>query len=106
MYTNGNALAIRLITNPSGSACAVGINERDELTGVTVFPTLTNGVVNIRTEAPGSYTIEVIDLLGQNVLNARSNGSTTIDLSGKAEGMYMVRVSNGTHSTVQRVTLN
>lgn len=106
VYTNGNALAIRLITNPSGSACAVGINERDELTGVTVFPTLTNGVVNIRTEAPGSYTIEVIDLLGQNVLNARSNGSTTIDLSGKAEGMYMVRVSNGTHSTVQRVTLN
>ncbi len=106
VYSNGNAFAIRLITNPSGSACAVGINDRDELTGVTIFPTLTNGVVNIRTELPGSYTIEVLDLLGQNVLSARSNGTTTIDLSGQAEGMYMVRVSNGTNTTVQRVTLN
>ncbi|MBK6829755.1 MAG: T9SS type A sorting domain-containing protein [Flavobacteriales bacterium] len=106
VYSNGNAMAVRLITNPSGTACAVGINDREELNGVNIFPSITDGIVNVRTQKPGSYTIEVLDLLGQTVLTTRSNGSAVIDLGNQPEGMYMVRVSTEGVSTVQRVTLN
>lgn len=104
VYSNGNGLAIRLIT--SQAACLTSIADNDGLEGVSIIPTLTNGIVNIRTEIAGNYLIEVLDLLGQPVMTRSSIGSTSIDLSGQAEGMYMMRVSNGTASMVQRVTLN
>lgn len=106
IYSNGNALAVRLITNVSGTACAVGINDRNTLQGVSIFPSVTTGEVNVRTTKNGSYTIEVLDLLGKTVVSTRSNGSTVLDLAGQPEGMYMVRVTNDGVSTVQRVTLN
>ncbi|MBK7383234.1 MAG: T9SS type A sorting domain-containing protein [Flavobacteriales bacterium] len=106
LYSNGNAYAIRLILDPAGTACAVGINEQDELQGVSMFPNPTNGLVSVRMATPGNYTIAVLDLLGQTVFSTRTNGSVDLDLSKQAKGVYMVRISSADASTVQRLTLN
>lgn len=102
VYSNGNAMAVRLITSP----CTVGMNDRTELQGVSLFPNPTNGIVNVNMAKAGSYSIEVMDLLGQVISTTRSNGSTTIDLRSQPEGVYMVRISSEGASTVQRITLN
>jgi hypothetical protein len=77
-----------------------------ELTGVSLYPNPANGIVNFRTEAFGNYAIQVLDPLGREVLSTRSNGSATLDLRGNAAGLYLVRITDGQASTVQRITLN
>ncbi|MBK8500488.1 MAG: T9SS type A sorting domain-containing protein [Flavobacteriales bacterium] len=106
LYSNGNAVAVRMITAPGGSNCTTGVDEQTPLMGISIYPNPSNGRLTIRTEEPGNYTIDVLDLLGQTVMSRRALGTTTLDLAGQAEGMYMVRVSNGTSATVQRVTLS
>ncbi|WKZ66274.1 MAG: T9SS type A sorting domain-containing protein [Flavobacteriales bacterium] len=100
VYSNGNAYHIRLALNS-----AVGMPEQ-ELTGVSLYPNPANGIVNFRTEAFGNYAIQVLDPLGREVLSTRSNGSATLDLRGNAAGLYLVRITDGQASTVQRITLN
>lgn len=99
-YTNGNALAIRLKYVP------VGIQET-ELKGVGMYPNPTSGVLNVTFNKAGTYNVEVINGLGEVVRTTRmSNAVNTIDLAGMAKGVYSVRVSNSTGTTVKRVTLN
>lgn len=99
VYSNGNAFHIRLATTN-----VVSVPERDELTGVTIGPNpVTTGTLFISTAKPGTYNVEVLDVLGQRVLSARSGGSFTVDLSGQPAGAYLVRVSDGQDSLVRRV---
>jgi hypothetical protein len=101
VYTNGNAYHIRLAMNSS-----IGIDEADELAGISIFPNpSTDGLLQFRAEQGGSFTIQVTDMLGREVLNTRTTGSSTLDLRGEAAGVYTVRVSDGKASTAQRVTL-
>lgn len=97
---NGNAIGVRLITDPT-----IGISEVDHLNGITVFPNPSNGIFRVNAEVAGVYTVEVTNVIGEIVHAERINGSTEIDLSNVAKGVYMVRVSSETASTVQRVTL-
>ncbi|MBP6312169.1 MAG: T9SS type A sorting domain-containing protein [Flavobacteriales bacterium] len=97
---NGNAIGVRLITDPT-----IGISEVERLNGITVFPNPSNGIFRVNAEVAGVYTVEVTNVIGEIVHAERINGSTEIDLSNAAKGVYMVRVSNETASTVQRVTL-
>jgi hypothetical protein len=101
VYTNGNAYHIRLGLNPS-----IGITEANDLTGISLFPNPSaDGLLQFRAEQGGSFTIQVTDMLGREVLNTRTTGSSTLDLRGEAAGVYTVRVSDGKASTAQRVTL-
>src|SRR5690606_16308460 len=100
-YSNGVALAIRLITTP-----ITGIEDRKPLAGVSVHPNPTSGLVNVRTDFPGAYTIEVMDLTGRTVANALGNGATTVDLSGQGRGVYVVRVTRDSDGTVRRIVLD
>lgn len=102
VYSNGNAMHIRLALDP-----AVSVPELAELTGISIYPNpSTDGLLQFRSEQTGSFSIQVMDALGREVLNARSNGSSALDLRGEAAGVYTVRVSTSTATTVQRVTLN
>jgi len=100
-YGNGNASGIRLNITP-----AVSVEERTKEASVSVFPNPTNGLLNIVSDAQGVSIVEVIDLLGANVLTTSFNGRTMVDLSGLAQGLYNVRVSNGGQSKVERIALH
>lgn len=101
VYTNGNASAIRLVVDP-----ALSINEEQTLSGVSIFPNPSNGILNLTTANSDRHMVEVFNVLGSNVLTTSVNGNGSIDLSGNAPGVYSMRVSNGNAFTVQRVILN
>ncbi len=100
-YSNGNALAIRMILDQT-----IGMDDSEELSGVSMFPNPTNGLVNLIIDVPGRYQVDLTNLLGENVAMHQFTGRTTMDLSGLAKGTYSVRITNGERTTVKRVTLN
>lgn len=100
VYTNGNGTSIRMLLSNT-----VAVNENDVLDGVTVFPNPTNGVVNMRTSNAGTHNVEVTNVLGEVVGQTTFAGSTTLDLTELAKGVYMVRVFNEAGSMVERVTV-
>lgn len=98
---NGTAYAIRLTNELS-----IGVREEATLEGVTMYPNPTNGVLRINTVENGKMTVEVMNVLGELLTTTSFSGNTVLDLGGFADGVYSVRVSNGSKTTVQRITLN
>lgn len=101
VFINGVASAVRLITEPLN----VAVSENNTLVGVNVFPNPSNGVVNIRTAELEVYNVEVMNVTGELVRTVRINGTSTMDLTDLAKGVYTVRVSNANGIMTQRVTL-
>jgi hypothetical protein len=101
LFNNGVASAVRLITQPLN----VGVSENNTLEGVSVFPNPSNGIVNIRTAELEVYNVEVLNVTGELVRTERINGTSTMDLTDLAKGVYTVRVSNASGIMTQRVTL-
>lgn len=101
LYSNGNAMAIRLSSSPN-----VAVQETSNLAGVTMYPSPTNGPVEVHVSAAGKMTVEVFNALGKLVSTSSFNGtSTKVDLTGNSAGIYTVRVSDGARYNVQRITL-
>jgi len=100
VYTNGNAIAVRLITDQT-----LSITESRALSGVNVFPNPTNGVLNISLPSAVRHSVEVFDLMGRNAGTSVLYGNGIIDMTGMVPGVYMVRVSNADAFTVKRVVV-
>lgn len=98
---NGNAWAVRLTSDAT-----LAVQEHTNLEGISVYPSPTNGPIQVHSEQPGNLTVEVYNALGGLVQTQHFNGtSTTLDLTGRATGIYTIRVSDGALYNVQRVTL-
>jgi len=71
----------------------------------SVYPNPTSGMFNVNlTEA---MDIVIMDATGKTIetVSASGSGVYTIDLSDRAAGVYMVQVTNGNISAMQRVTV-
>lgn len=101
VYTNGEAVAIRLLM---GDQWGLGLNE-NTLSGVSIYPNPSEGIVNITNDNNTENSIEVYDLLGNSILSTSANTATTVDLSSNASGIYMIVVSNENGSIVERVSI-
>ena len=98
-YTNGTALGIRMLMDD-----VVGVDE-NTLTGVSVYPNPSAGVINVTNDNNAINAIEVHDMLGKVVFTSTVSTSTTIDLSGNGTGVYIVKVSNENGTMVERVVI-
>lgn len=79
----------------------------DEVNGLQakLYPNPTNGRVNIETGA-NMTSMELYTIQGSKVRQYNANGTTaSIDLSGLASGVYMLRITTDNGSTVKRITL-
>ena len=100
---------------PSGSgisaqACAVGIQEASTAGSMSVFPSLTTGIVTVDLDLQGAriVSLEVVDLLGQHVLDMEVNttGQQQLDLGVLGDGQYVIRLlADGVVADVKRITL-
>jgi hypothetical protein len=100
-YGNGTAFGIRLLL---GDTWGVGLNE-NTLTGVSVYPNPSEGVITVTNDNNSTNTIEVLDMLGKVVYSSSASTSTSVDLSSAGTGVYLVKVSNETGSMVERVVI-
>ncbi len=99
-YSNGEALGIRLLMG----SIWLEVSEV-ELTGVTIYPNPSSGIVNISNDNATKNVIEVHNAVGQIVLTKEVSSATTIDLSANGTGIYLVKVSNNSGSTIERVVI-
>jgi len=97
-WSNGVAFGIRLKT------AAAGINE-NTIDGVSVYPNPSKGVITISNDNNTENAIAIFNVLGKEVYSTTTSSNTTVDLSTKGAGVYLVKVSNGNGSIVERVVI-
>jgi hypothetical protein len=75
---------------------ALGIPQPTDNIFAILYPNPTSGIISM-TGSKNIYTVEIYDLLGQNVFSATYGGEqrVTIDLSTYAKGMYSVKINHG-----------
>ena len=97
------AVMLRLYLAPTSW---VGVEEEQQLSGVSIYPNPSTGLVRLDIKEAGTYQVNVFNVMGELVSTQRTNVSTTLDLSGLAKGVYTVRVNDQEKSMVQRLTLH
>lgn len=72
-----------------------------------VYPNPTSGILNVQFNGElNNNRMDIINVNGQVVYSTNVNGLTTsVDMSNLNPGVYMVRVNNGTETSVVRFTL-
>jgi len=99
-WSNGTALAIRMLMGDTWLSV-----DGPELTGVSIYPNPSEGIVNVSNDGQVAHVIEVFNMAGQVVLTKEASSATTIDLSAFDSGVYMVQVSNEAGTIMERVVL-
>ncbi len=76
----------------------LSVNDLSVSNNVSLYPNPNNGSFNLEItnyELGNVNTLEVYNVLGENVYSAKVNAENTqIDLSNKASGVYMYRLIN------------
>lgn len=71
--------------------------KRSEITTLSVYPTVTTGIVHI--ENPENDVVDVYNISGTRLLNVRSK---SIDFSGYSNGLYFIKAGNRTAKVVKK----
>lgn len=86
--------------------CVAGIEDL-EFTGIQIYPNPSNGLIYISNESETAFNLIVKDLNGRIISNEENTvpGSTitTLDLSDKMNGLYIVTISNGSTEKSYRI---
>jgi hypothetical protein len=90
------------------SACviisSVGINESMASDEIRIYPNPANDFINVNCKANG--LISVLNLLGQNLIEVKTNGSAVnIDISSLRAGIYMISVKTETSAHTSRIII-
>lgn len=92
------------------SACLtvgnVGLNDFNDIVGISIFPNPTNDQVTVRLEnlQDGQHTLALIDATGRLLIKQLINeNSTNLSLSNYESGVYFIQISNGNKQSIHRV---
>lgn len=74
----------------------------------TIFPNPGDGLFTVNVTAPGNMEddlrVEIVNCLGINVINMSTNETTfNIDISSFAKGIYLIKISTGTVTEIQKL---
>ncbi|MCU0319482.1 MAG: T9SS type A sorting domain-containing protein [Flavobacteriales bacterium] len=101
VFTNGNAMAVRLITEIIGG---VGTNASNNT--ISVFPNPSTGLVQIELGQDGVQQADLFDATGALVRSFVVNRTTMVDLSDLAKGLYTLQVNGANGAAQQRIALH
>lgn len=90
--------------------CVTAVAQAKATWQTSAYPNPSTGLLTLVVRgARGALTLDVIDALGRPVLRqqlpAGAEVSQTVDLRGRAAGVYLLRLSNGREVSSQRVVL-
>lgn len=81
--------------------------EENLVNGFSIYPNPSNGVVTLRTTTGGSKNIQVMNSLGQVVMQVTNDEQeTVITLNDLPKGLYIVRLEAGGKQASQTLVLN
>jgi len=89
------------------SVNVVGVEEQ-LADAISVFPNPTNGIVFVTNASPGISQLQVTNALGEVVWTGSLNkqGTTEVDLSALASGVYSLQMIDGTNTLNKRIVKN
>lgn len=90
-------------TNLATTTFQVLGREGFDAAAVSLYPNPTSGVVNIKSAA-GIEKVELYDLQGR-LLQVEQNGAESLDLSGRAKGIYLVKISTAKGVQTEKIIL-
>ena len=110
---NNGTYRKQLNASPAGCSIILGVEKMSLLDrAVTLSPNPSSGLVNLTTSLAGSQNLDVVirNYLGQFITSisykSADVSTQTIDMTGYANGVYFVTVTNGQQKTVKRLILN
>jgi len=83
---------------------ATGINATKTI-AFSIFPNPGNGRFNITMANVDGCDITVMNIRGQQVYSSLVNGSTMLDLSDQPKGVYFVRLSNASSTSIEKIVI-
>ncbi len=88
----------------------IGLDEANVSNDVELYPNPTSGIVNIAITQGGTYTIELVNMLGQTVhaeeVSVSGNESINRNFSNLTKGIYLVNVKGDNYSSTTKLTIN
>ena len=84
-----------------------GITDKVFQSAINVYPNPSNGVFSVNVPTAKAYTLEVTDLTGRVVKREVIKGSSQaqLDLSGNAQGVYMLKITAEGAIAVQKLII-
>ena len=103
--TTGSCLSTKP-TTVTVSACT-GINQVSNATKIAIYPNPSTGLVTVTIPTLNEGTVMyVTDMIGKEVYKTSvTNNSTNLDLTGLQKGMYMITISNGKSTQVEKIVI-
>lgn len=102
-YTDANGCSGSAVQTVMVNPCT-GVEELSA-NEIRLFPNPTSGILNIETGA-SSMTVEVFNAIGEVVFYQQVNaGTAKVDLSGKDNGVYFVKISTANGNVLRKVVL-
>jgi hypothetical protein len=83
---------------------ATGLNAAEAI-AFSIFPNPSNGNFNISIANVDACEISVMNVRGQQVYSSQVSGSTMLDLSGQAKGVYFIRLSNTNSTSIEKIVI-
>ncbi|MBL7930282.1 MAG: T9SS type A sorting domain-containing protein [Bacteroidia bacterium] len=81
-----------------------GLAENGMISGLSVYPNPTNGLLNIELNNASFKSVQVMDLTGKVVANANGNSKITeVNMNNLANGVYYVKIKTDNASSVIKV---
>ena len=114
IYSPGNTLVAGTFGRgvwQTSTYVAVGIDQLTLSSYINVFPNPTSGKVRIKVNMAkeGMYTIDVVNMLGQNVYHSKiaisANSVSEIDLSGYNKGVYFIGLTGNEGKMEKKIVL-
>lgn len=88
----------------------VSLDENNFANDVELFPNPTNGFVNIAISQGGTYTIELVNMLGQVVhseeVSVSGNEKLSRNFSNLNKGLYLVNIKGDNYSNTSKLTIS
>jgi len=111
---NGNFVVKMKASNQAGCDCEItqtvgantSVNNVVNSNGISIYPNPNNGTFTISNANSIAMTIEVYNVLGSKVLSKTSeSGSALINLNTESKGVYLIKVSINSVTTVNKITV-